>query len=454
MFRLVFLRLILLSAIFACGVVCADDPPKFHSEDYLAARARLEMLVPEERQAAVRILEKTIFFMAEKGGCEPGEIRVYFSNEFVILEVPDRPAGYHIMAVLFAIRSHHVREVYLGVEEYLGSEGGYVKHFPEEFDREFLETVGKLSRLKRLDFGPAKLDADGLAAIEKLESLNRETRKSLSADYPMKSPAEDYQDAVEKLAEYLVPEEREAAKRVLDWSLDFIAERKIAKPEGVDVHVGRDAWGEHREEPETIYLSLNHYEGARRRFEMNLFAIRNGHIADINLHVTEYPDDFCSWANWYPINLSRELLEDVGTFTKLKKLWLYGAWLEPEGIAALGNLKELEELDISSFQAADLEMLADFPHLKKLTHYDAKESDVRHDELWKRNRLTKEKLEKLAGFKNLESLSLCLDYTEASAEILKDFPELASHAWVMPFADEEDEVDKEFQEYLERVLDE
>ena len=91
MFRLIDTRLLLLTAIvvFVSGCTApepvaidesADYPPKFQTPQYLAARKKLiKSLVPEERLAAVKILDMMMELMA-KDRCEPGEIQVRVSD--------------------------------------------------------------------------------------------------------------------------------------------------------------------------------------------------------------------------------------------------------------------------------------------------------------------------------------------------------------------------------------
>lgn len=94
MSRIVFFRNILLFAIFALVLGCTTEnpvretdgekwivpPPKFQTENYLNARAKIiERVVPEERPSAVRILEWMMEFMA-KDICKPEEISIQVSD--------------------------------------------------------------------------------------------------------------------------------------------------------------------------------------------------------------------------------------------------------------------------------------------------------------------------------------------------------------------------------------
>jgi len=176
-----FRTILLLTAIFTFAIGCTnkypvhdeqtdeiqnewvDASPKFQTENYLIAHEKLiESLVPKERQAAIRILDWMIDFMAE-GRCKPEEILLNVVNvershwvleerTDVRLRVPGYPMGFG--ANLYTIRENHVISIELKAEEYLCTSGCCSnRHFPKEYYAEFWEDIGKFSRLQDLDIG-------------------------------------------------------------------------------------------------------------------------------------------------------------------------------------------------------------------------------------------------------------------------------------------------------------
>lgn len=170
-------RLLLLAVIFMFIWGCnASEPavvldestsyqPKFQTPHYLAAREKLmQTLVPEERLAAMRILDWMMEFMAADR-CEPGEILVnisdvpvsdYIETAFtaVDLKVPGMESRYCVMARPFTIREKHVHSISFEVQAYIGCDCCCMSHFPEEFYGTFWEDIEKFSCLENLDMEP------------------------------------------------------------------------------------------------------------------------------------------------------------------------------------------------------------------------------------------------------------------------------------------------------------
>jgi len=177
MFQLINIRLPLLAVLFVFVWGCtapeppvvdesSNYPPKFQTPHYLAAREKLvESLVPEERLAAIRILDYMMEFIA-KDRCEPDEILVKISDvpvsaynktafTAVDLDVPGLESRYSVMARPFTIQKNHASTIDLCVQAYIGCDCCYDSHYPEEYYEAFWEDIEKLSRLENLDLEPA-----------------------------------------------------------------------------------------------------------------------------------------------------------------------------------------------------------------------------------------------------------------------------------------------------------
>jgi len=162
----------------------ADNSPKYQMGNYLTARENLiNNLVPEEQQAAVRILNMMLEFIAE-GYCEPGEVSVRFSDmsaspeynwperTYVDLRVPEpkntvpRSMIRGIIARPFTIQMNHVHAIDFEVEAYIyGCDCCYDSLFPKEYYQGFWEDVGKLSHVEELRLDDRILDQDAIAVM-------------------------------------------------------------------------------------------------------------------------------------------------------------------------------------------------------------------------------------------------------------------------------------------------
>ena len=146
----------------------ADYPPKFQTPHYLAAREKLiESLVPEERLAAVWILDMMMEFMA-KDRCEPEEVLVkisdvsaseYIEKAFTSVDLK-MPVGIELDHIVMArplkIQDNHVTWVNFNVDAYLSCgccTDTSNTRYPDEDNADIWNHVGKLSRLDGLDIG-------------------------------------------------------------------------------------------------------------------------------------------------------------------------------------------------------------------------------------------------------------------------------------------------------------
>ena len=184
-------------------------------------------------------------------------------------------------------------------------------------------------------------------ALESVSADSHSTNNNIL--HPPKFLTENYLIAHERLVERLVPEERRAATRILDWMIDFMATGRIATEEiqvrVVDVE--RSLWV--LEDRTDVLLSVPGYPMG---FHASLFTIRKNHVVSIELRAEEYLcTTGCCYDTHIPKEYYSEFWEDLGKFSYLQRLEVdKDRVLDQNGIAELlqsrlNTVSEFEPLD-------------------------------------------------------------------------------------------------------------